>query len=98
MKGAFSRPGMAERWGAGGHGYSDPMRKLRGNVAATLDGALSWLPGNAMKREDSIALLSTFILVAAQRLAAHTDTQRAAAALRRLADIVERGQLDGTAS
>ncbi len=95
---ALDTASMAQRWGAGGHGYSDPMAKLRGNVAATLDGALSWLPGNAMKREDSIALLSTFILVAAQRLAALTDTCRAAAAIRRLADIVERGQLDWAAS
>ena len=98
MKGVFSRPGMAERWGAGAHGYSDPMARLRERVASDISHQHRYLPGGGARREDEIALFSTFILVAAQLLAVGTDRTRAAAALRRLADIVERGKLDGAAS
>ncbi len=95
MKGAFSRPGMAERWGAGAHGYSNPMARLRERVGSDIARQHRYLPGGGARREDEIALFSSFIFVAAQFLAAVTDRPRAAAALRRLADAVERGELEG---
>ena len=96
--GGVDRLGMADRWFAGGHGSRDPMERMRARVNSDITGQLDALPGRGTRREDVIALLSTFILVAAQQLAIVTDRARAAAALRRLADIVERGQLDGVAS
>ena len=89
---------MAQRWGAGAHGHSDPMARMRERVASDIGHQHRYLPGGGMRREDEIALFSTFILVAAQFLAKVTARSRAAAALRRLADIVERGRLDGVAS
>ena len=74
------------------------MERMRARVSSDITSQLDALPGRGTRREDVIALLSTFILVAAQQLAIVTDRTRAAAALRRLADIVERGQLDGVTS
>ena len=89
---------MTARWSAGGHGQSDPMGKLRRCAEWDIDKQVGFLPGHGVRREDEIALYSTFILVAAGRLALVTDRLRAASALRRLATMVEHGQLDGVAS
>ena len=96
--GALDKLAMAERWSAGGHGRSDPMARLRERVESDISHQHRFLPGGGVRREDEIALYSTFILVAAQLLARVTDRSRAASAMRRLADIVERGQLDGVGS
>jgi hypothetical protein len=84
---------MGQRWRDCGHAFQrGPMERLREIVEGALDSRVEWLPGHGLRAEDRIALFSTFILLAAKRLAEATSAKRAADAIRRLADLVERGQ------